>query len=104
MHNIFLCLLIAHHSRNEPPRANNVTDAPFRMIQTSDIRDALLDECGRGGEFQVQAGNGAKKKASTDIMSEDFDGGIKKRIIESDRARGSRQEKISEWLQVVGGS
>lgn len=36
--------------------------------------------------------------ASTDIMSEDFDGGIKRRIIESDRARGSRQEKTSEWL------
>lgn len=32
------------------------------MIQTSDIRDALLDERGGGGEFQVRAGNGAKKK------------------------------------------
>lgn len=88
------------------------------MIQTSDIRDALLDERGGRGEFQVRAGNGAKKKnpepgereieqssaASTGVMSEDFDGGIKKRIIESDRARGSRQEKISEWLQVGGGS
>lgn len=32
------------------------------MIQTSDIRDALLDERGGRGEFQVRAGNGAKKK------------------------------------------
>lgn len=34
------------------------------MIQTSDIRDALLDERGGGGEFQVRAGKRAKKKWS----------------------------------------
>lgn len=52
------------------------------------------------GEREIEQSSAA----STGVMSEDFDGGIKKRIIESDRARGSRQEKISEWLQVGGGS
>lgn len=52
------------------------------------------------GEREIEQSSAA----STGVMSEDFDGGIKKRIIENDRARGSRQEKISEWLQVGGGS